>query len=438
MTVSTNTPVSGPYLTDGVNKSWQFEFRIQATTQMTVVTRNVDGTDEQTFTSGFTIDPSYLDKDTGGFVIYPSAGAALATGRVVFAVRAVEYAQPTRIGNEGSFYPQTHEDTFDLLAMQIQQLAEKSERTLTAPVGEDASAVVADLLAAVDDASGFADASAASAAASAASAAASASSSSDASDSADLANRFANENEDVAVLPGLFSAKHFMLKSQAIYTALTNGIAAWIHAAVAKTSFVAADELGMWDSVSGDLRKITMSNFWDQTKWRSRAIGEVYRVNTAIVGADVPPSSTTDTVWIELTMGLTGVGAFNNGKLTGESVSGSAPLVLASAVVSFAGSPIDGQTIRLLNTEGRIERPSSTPGTLQNDQMQGHFHAISPTSSQVVNAAGSGTQDFGSGIRATPAAAIGAPTTDGTNGTPRTGTETRMKNVGVKTYMRIK
>lgn len=37
---------------------------------------------------------------------------------------------------------------------------------------------------------------------------------------------------------------------------------------------------------------------------------------------------------------------------------------VASAVVSLVDSPLNGKTVRLLNTEGRILRPSTSPGTL--------------------------------------------------------------------------
>ncbi|WP_245456613.1 hypothetical protein [Rhizobium hidalgonense] len=166
-------------------------------------------------------------------------------------------------------------------------------------------------------------------------------------------------------------------------------------------------------------------------KWRSRFIGEVVYANTAITGAETPPTSVTDTVWIELTSGLTGVGQFNNAKLTSESISGSAPLVLATAAISYAGSAMNGQTIRLINTESRILRPSISPGTIQDDAFQGHRH---PTGTTVFTGGAGG---IGTGSGNINPLTIGDPTTDGTNGTPRTASETRMKNIGVKAYMRI-
>lgn len=166
-------------------------------------------------------------------------------------------------------------------------------------------------------------------------------------------------------------------------------------------------------------------------EWKSRFIGEIVYANTAVTGAALPPSSTTGTIWIELTSGLTGVGQFNNAKLTSESISGSAPLVLATAVISYAGSPMNGQTIRLINTESRILRPGITAGAIQDDAFQGHRHSIS--SSIFTGGAGS----IGTGSGNINPVSIGDPTTDGTNGTPRTANETRMKNIGVKAYMRI-
>lgn len=172
---------------------------------------------------------------------------------------------------------------------------------------------------------------------------------------------------------------------------------------------------------------------WLQSKWRPRGIGEIYYANTAIAGVDIPPSDTTDTVWVELTSGLTGVGAFNENKLTSESVSGSAPLVLASAVVNFAASPINGKTIRLLNLEERILRPSVSPGTLQNDQIQDHGHTMlgSDGTGGGVAMINNGAGAFAPNNRTTSANISTA------GGAPRIGTETRMKNIGVKAYMRI-
>ncbi|MGR9169595.1 hypothetical protein [Rhizobium sp. KDH_Rht_773_N] len=171
-------------------------------------------------------------------------------------------------------------------------------------------------------------------------------------------------------------------------------------------------------------------------KWRSRGIGELYFADTSIVGVDIPPSTTIDTVWIELTSGLTGSGGFNENKLSSESVSGSGPTLLASAVIDFAGSPINGKTVRLLNSEARMLRPSTSPGTLQSDQFQGHFFGTASGTLGDFNLNVSSGSTVVGAMRA-DSLPRAVPRDDGTNGTPRTGNETRVKNLGVKTYMRI-
>ncbi|MBB3411195.1 hypothetical protein FHT87_005148 [Rhizobium sp. BK316] len=134
---------------------------------------------------------------------------------------------------------------------------------------------------------------------------------------------------------------------------------------------------------------------------------------------------------------LTAADAYNTGVLTSETVSGSAPLVIATAVVSLAGSPMNGQTINLWNTEGRSPRPNLPIGTLQMDAFQGHAHA--PPSGQVgFITSGPGGSALVGGSTVAALAATGGPVSDGTNGTPRVGIETRVKNEAVPYYMRIK
>lgn len=209
--------------------------------------------------------------------------------------------------------------------------------------------------------------------------------------------------------------------------------AATIHAATAKTLLSGTEEFGLWDST---LKKILFSDF----VWQCRCdVGGYYYVDTSKAGAVAPPSTTTGPVFIELTAGLTGVGAFNNGKLTSESVSGSAPLVLATAVISVTGSPMNGQTVDLINTEGRILRPSTSPGTKQNDAFQNTTGTI-----DIFGSTASGTDAFSaagiSGTRPSAGANGGVRVTFDASNSPgaRASTETRMKNVGVKAYMRVK
>lgn len=131
---------------------------------------------------------------------------------------------------------------------------------------------------------------------------------------------------------------------------------------------------------------------------------------------------------VELTAGLTGSGDYNEGLLSSESVSGTAPLVTATAQI--AAGPLTGQTIRLINTERRVLRAGSS-GTVENDQMEEHQHSVSVsglTGTRQMAAVGSGNREA---ANAAPFVAVTTATS------VRGGTETRTKNVGVVYYLRI-
>jgi hypothetical protein len=153
---------------------------------------------------------------------------------------------------------------------------------------------------------------------------------------------------------------------------------------------------------------------------------------------------------VELTAGLTGSGAYNEGILTTETVGGSSPLITATAVINLTDSPLNGKTIRLINTERRFIRPGSA-GTLQDDTFQGFSGVINlrvmsggqsiitgyngPFILNAASGSGQSRLDAGGGgvlsadtLTFDPANASGV----------RTSGETRVRNIGVKYYRRIK
>jgi microcystin-dependent protein len=88
---------------------------------------------------------------------------------------------------------------------------------------------------------------------------------------------------------------------------------------------------------------------------------------------------------------------------------------------------------------------TGTLGSSQVDQMQGHYHnkaAIDDTNYRLLNVSTSGGVDANDGapnfttVAASSALNITSPSTDGTNGTPRTGSETRPANVAVAYHIR--
>jgi hypothetical protein len=175
-------------------------------------------------------------------------------------------------------------------------------------------------------------------------------------------------------------------------------------------------------------------------------IGSYVMVQEDLLGATTPDPER----YIKLEAGLTGVGGYNEGKLTNEVVTGSAPLVEATAEIADPESPLFGQVIHLLETEERFLRAGQA-GRVQNDQMQRvtgtagllrdgvvqstngegalHFTRFDGPVAQSANTSGSANQTTLTFSSANSPNARVSSTTDG---------ETRAKNIGVSVYMRIK
>lgn len=105
-----------------------------------------------------------------------------------------------------------------------------------------------------------------------------------------------------------------------------------------------------------------------------------------------------------------------------------------SSTTTFNIPPAGGYFLRFASSGSSID-PSGprSPGSTQTDAMQGHKHSHnlpSPVGGVTGATAGVGTSGT-LGNTSSTTLAIGSPTTDGTNGTPRTATETRAINVAM-------
>lgn len=190
---------------------------------------------------------------------------------------------------------------------------------------------------------------------------------------------------------------------------------------------------------AGKLRQMTAEEF-DDLRWHVIPLGVPFDIWTHLPGVEVPPTDNPNYRYIKLTAS----DSYNDGVLTSESVSGSAPLVQATAVISDASSPLNGQTVRLINTERRFIRPGSS-GTVEADAFQGH-RVVTPVGgasdipSQWTFGLGAALNGVtGNAYRSGMAGGISSdPVTNGTNGTPRTADETRVKSIGADVFMRIR
>ncbi|EJL6578998.1 TPA: hypothetical protein PMB55_003290 [Vibrio cholerae] len=115
--------------------------------------------------------------------------------------------------------------------------------------------------------------------------------------------------------------------------------------------------------------------------------------------------------------------AYNTGLLTSQTLSGSAPELVSTAVISAAQSPINGQTIDMINTMGTFIRPGVTAGVRQLSENRSHAHALGVADNPAVGG-GSAAEGFG------PIDAYPLTNADG-------GSESRPYNISRVFYKRI-
>ncbi|WP_435640341.1 hypothetical protein [Micavibrio aeruginosavorus] len=164
-----------------------------------------------------------------------------------------------------------------------------------------------------------------------------------------------------------------------------------------------------------------------------KRIGEPFVLWDHLAGMTLPDNSGSEK-YIKLTAGQTGVGQYNEGLLGSESVSGTAPLVQATSTILVG--PLAGQTVRLINTERSFLRPDTTSGVLTMDCFQGHLHPMKTLNTSPGGSVNSPYYPTTGGSESTTGMNP-IPVSDGTNGTPRVGNETRPKAVSATAYLRI-
>jgi hypothetical protein len=187
----------------------------------------------------------------------------------------------------------------------------------------------------------------------------------------------------------------------------------------------------------------------DNQEFTGTVIGDTIALPTHLTGIVEPPLNASFR-YIKLTAGESGAGEYNESVLTGETVTGTAPLLIATAVINLANSPINGQTVNLINSEGRYIKPGVTSGTVANDQMQqitGEWSAnrnyLSPVDGGDFDSTGVFSPSGFGGVKSQPAVAAvsnqgqGVAFDSANSPNARTGTSTDVKHIEYTYYMRI-
>lgn len=180
-------------------------------------------------------------------------------------------------------------------------------------------------------------------------------------------------------------------------------------------------------------------------EWLAKPIGEPFPLWDHIPGCPVPPTNDPRFRFIKLTAS----DSYNDGVLTDESVSGSAPLVTATAEIDLAGSPLNGATVHLINTEARFLR-AGVSGTVQDDAFQNITGTLDigngANGARFLNGTGTGAFTVTKQTETWMPAGTTQSSSDftsvilfdaGDSPGARTANETRGKNIQATYYMRI-
>lgn len=492
MTVHTDKFFTEWVAADGVKTQWSYNFTVFTEDTMIVQIRpGLDGIIVD-HTANFSFHPT---NDNEGYIVYPEAGVPVESGNWIRLVRDMPYVQTVEIGNEGPFHPQIHERAFDVVTMQLQQVADAAERAIRVPLGDetDLEQLTAYLILVAQNltnvvtvgnnigsvnitADNIADVNAVAAKLTdiallatnmtqilivsgdiddvIALAAISTQITTLAASIAEIQSVFDNLDEVTAVADNVaavvaVSAK--LTELSAIYTNLAEILAA------PGIALDARDMARLWAIEAegvlvddGDHAPGYSAYHWAKLAeflvidpWANQPIGVPIGVLTHLEASLAPPKGN----YIKLTAGETGAGQYNEGLLISETISGVSPNLTATAEINAPGSILHGKTVPLLNTEETFLRPGVS-GALQNSQNLAHDHTASTNSAgahthtvsaYINSSAGSSPVSYGAGatFQGTTTSSAGAHSHTVTVNSSGS-SEARPRNRGATFYMRIK
>lgn len=151
--IQTETRKAGPYLTNGVTTQFDFAFKVFETTDV-VVTKALLSTGAETVLvedTNYTITLNADQNVSPGGTI--TTVLTYDTGSSITISSDIPNTQGVDLTSGGGFYPDVIEDAFDRSVALVQQLVERNDRSLRAPVSDDEA--LDDLPPAVERASSF-------------------------------------------------------------------------------------------------------------------------------------------------------------------------------------------------------------------------------------------------------------------------------------------
>lgn len=126
------------YIGDGITTVFAYNFRIPTLENVEISTvRLSDGLQTILTSAEYTITGVDINNYAGGTVTYPLSGTPLTSTHRIYIRRVAPLTQPTDLRNQGGYFPESVEFTFDWLEFQIQEVAELLGRAALAPPGEE-------------------------------------------------------------------------------------------------------------------------------------------------------------------------------------------------------------------------------------------------------------------------------------------------------------
>ncbi len=144
MTIEDISNRADPQLTNGIATAFAFDFLIQDASHLKVWKIDIATRDAVLLVKDTHYTVDFDTDEAGGTVTMLSV---LDTGFEILILRRVPFAQETVIDNDGGTMPKVHENTFDYLAMEIQDLKDRLDHSFCIRVtepGTDGGIVIED------------------------------------------------------------------------------------------------------------------------------------------------------------------------------------------------------------------------------------------------------------------------------------------------------